>query len=636
MLTLRAYLWKEWQDHRGPVLGFVALLPLVCGLLVFVLPNAYVMGADFVSYVTAGSLLLALVAIAAELIPGELQRRTFTFLERLPGDLRLAFWGKIVFLSLLIVAFGVWGFVASSAYRWLLAPEVLHADVGTLLGLWLLVLVALTLGFWAVAVSCWVPRSVLAIPAALLFFAMLALPCYWMLRANPGLQGILLQEDRMMLLTALHLLPIVALVAARLSLHGRRCGRGPLDAARRGLVWTVLATVPIWAFGGERVVDWRSPDLQSTGFRITGGYLGQDARYAFVNTMKRERWAAHALIVDLQTGDWQQIGGPQNMFVEAGLLDGHTPYPFAPHPLVLQMDPHQHVTYRDGATGEQVGEGPLQLPYPDLAVEANASKRAMTPYRLPDGRRVWLYKRRLMVDKLEGGAEEMPWDSRDEGHSSVGFGLKIFLPEGGFVIYDFTRARRFDRWKWGNPHVWVLPRWWLVADRARSGPSRAVSWRLLDPDQGAERKAMGLYDGDDVVAVHDDGRVFVIAGDAKRWHPDRIFLVHPLTGERQRIRFADGRQLPADNPGFGDAGYAAPVRTPGGARLFTFRIHGQPRQLVRFDDKTQTFTQPMAIGKLLGCVDDRWVMIITPDEKRLEKVDLETGRRVLVFPRPEP
>src|SRR5262249_12317931 len=122
------------------------------------------------SHVGLAGLVVAALAFGSDLVPGELRRNRLGFLARMPADFRTAFVAKLLFYVLALAGFAALAYVSTSfagaAIRrgeWL--PAVDWRGVRPLLDF------ALVGASWIFAVSCWLPRGTLALPAMALSLA---------------------------------------------------------------------------------------------------------------------------------------------------------------------------------------------------------------------------------------------------------------------------------------------------------------------------------------------------------------------------------------------------------------------------------------------------------------------------------
>ena len=450
---LRVYLWKEWRDQRAVVLGFLAAIPLLLGICVLVLPSSIVRDPILPRVALVGSFAIALLAFAGDLIPGEARRGRLDFLRRMPADLGAVFAAKLIAL--------VGGLALFSAYGCALA--CLISGQALVVGGWLdwkFGLAVLWLVPWMLAVSCWLPRGALALPATGLLLALLGLPLYLIYSTHWGLAP----TETVAFLFALGV-PIGAVGIAWLSfVRGYRFGRGIGAAALRGLLASVLLVAPAWAYAGYTAKEWRSLDTADPGFGIEGGIPGEGGRYLFLNGRRYipilgRPGPVHPLIVDLKTGTARVAGEPGQRFVREGWMQFSSREAVAinAHRLVVLQIATKRAddgavrhwnAYYDGRTGERVKSGWSHLPQP----EVDALRRA-GDLRLPEGCQVW---------------------------ASAGLGYGVFnSSKRRMEYYDPFRDRLYDKNRF--PKYWFMqirPGRWVALPKNSQQPV------LLDPDTG--------------------------------------------------------------------------------------------------------------------------------------------------------
>jgi len=294
------YLWKEWRDHRVVLAGIAIAVPALLVLARVLLPQKFVDDPILSQIGAWGSLAIATLALATDLVPGEARRGRLAFLARMPDGLRLAFRAKMAFLVLALAAAPVYGFVCGACLGgW-------HADgLEFVAGYALLLLCAAP---WIFAISCWLPRGALALPATALVLALAALPFYLLHLAFPGYRPLV--DDA---IGAAVFLAAGALFVAWFSFtRGYRHGGTFLSAGWRGLAASAVLLLPAYAYGGYRVHEWTAVDPAAPEFFIKQVQAGEGDRYLFVNaTMKlrggRQK-AHHALVVDAKDGSWRRAG----------------------------------------------------------------------------------------------------------------------------------------------------------------------------------------------------------------------------------------------------------------------------------------------------------------------------------------
>lgn len=397
MSPFLSHLWKEWRDHRAVVLGVVALLPPVLFAAMLLIPEGTV------ALPTAGAatgLVIAALALGADLVPGEIRRGTIMFLRRLPGGLGPIFLAKAVLLLGALVLSGALGFGAANLAQRVAGRPALALD-------WTYAPEAFAVVLWIFAVAMWLPRGELAVPATALCLGAFVLPMHLLLEANPGLRLPVstLSVGRWALVPA-------ALLVAWLSFRGRRFG-GAWGSAWRGLLITLVLFTPAWGYVANRVGDWRHFDPRDPQCRLSWGYVGVGGRYAFLNGSCGG--PNHAILVDLRDGTWSMIGTPRDEF-RVGAAAWLAPVSVVAHVDEGTQDTrHVWENYYDGATGERFKSGwsdmrleeveamlrrPSKQP-PQVAVPPGLTALAV----LDDGAVIGIRSERAIV-RVKGNTEE--------------------------------------------------------------------------------------------------------------------------------------------------------------------------------------------------------------------------------------
>ncbi len=608
MRTFLAYLWKEWRDHRPVLLGMILAVPVLMVVAGLTLPTNAFEDETFTVVATLGCLGLFVFAISTDLVPGEARRGRLAFLRRQPRGLSRAFLAKFVFFCGLACAFTAYGFLAGGLTSWLVAgffPAFAPPEPF----LWLVVIVVL----WIFAVSCCLPRGVLAIPATAGLCLLLLLPMAFLLKAYPNLGWL----DWGGAGTVVLWLGGGVAASWLAFVRGRRHGGGALRSARWCGAIALVCVLPFWADAAVTAYQWH---YDSTPV-ISDAFVGEGGHYAFVNrylvrpgrnALGRQRMApVEPLVVDLHSGVARPVGDATGRFYAADRLGW---WRTTSARSLLSLHSWTRWTSYDGRTGE-----PIEAVTDEIA---RAEHRTVTPYRLADGRRVWAFRDRLECDAPQGGFEVVDEKWRDRGTSPCGLGV-LFHVE--FKYYDFDR-RRFYR-KRDLPlkgHQVLIRRGrWLVF--RRNGTQGRV-WLLLDPDTRVFAPARGLGPRDHVEAVHDDGRLLVR-------RPDVSFaLIDPEAGAVQEL------ELPSGVTSVRDAGRALglPVRTPRGRRVF--RLYEDTRMTYAyFDDATHGFvaataTQavPQGYASLLACVGEDQAILLVED-RELWRVRFGTDEHEVLY-----
>jgi hypothetical protein len=545
MRTFGVCLWKEWRDHRAVLLGLVVAIPLVLALLGVALPSRTFEYGGFARYTALACLATFVISLTTDLAPGEARRGHRWLLERLPGGLGAPILAKLLLFVAGATLFPIYGHVAGALTCRLVTgywPD--PPASGTITGI--LAVAAL----WTFAVSCSLPRGALSLPATAALALLLGIPILVLREIDPTWGPSPWWRWESVVLWG-----VGGAVAAWAAF--RRTGF--LRAGRACLAVGAVCATPYWADAFHHPF---CPDAS-----IVHGYLGEGGRYVFVDRIREPRdetgrWRAlPPVILDLETGIAREMRSDHRWLRPLSGWNTSQRY------LQLGADVF------DGRTGERV-----RVTERDIGDGC----RANTPWRLPDGRRIWVAGQRLEADAADGGVEVLvePWT----GSGRRGLGFEIVH---GF--YDPTRRRSFKRRELAIHRyqvVLIRPGRWLV------GRSYGMRRELYDPESNSLAPALGLEPEDWVGAMLDDGRVFVTRGEA-------VLLLDPETGAT----------TPIDAPAGVRVGYIGDRRTPDGRRilhLFWYRERRDPR-LARFDPATGTLavTAPLdGYGSFVGCPTD--------------------------------
>lgn len=365
------HLWKEWRDHRAVILGILALLPPVIFAALLLVPEG------FVALPTAGAaagLAVAAFALGADLVPGEVRRGTIAFLRRLPGGLGPVFAAKAVLLVGTLALSTALGFAAANLAEKVAGRPALAID-------WTYASEALAVALWIFAVAMWLPRGELAVPATALCLGTFILPMHLLLEWNPGLKvpASAMSFGRGALVPA-------ALLVAWLSFRGRRFG-GAWGSAWRGLLVTLALFTPAWGYVADKASDWRYFDPRDRICKMHSGWVGAGGRYAFLNGRAPGPRPNHAILVDLQTGEWRKVGAPGDYFSVSAYA------PEATQPVVAHVVDASDVStrqqrkvwedYYDGATGERLKSGWSHLRIDEVEAKRRRPVKAPPAVAIP-------------------------------------------------------------------------------------------------------------------------------------------------------------------------------------------------------------------------------------------------------------
>lgn len=487
MRTFLPYYWKEWRDHRAIVIGFLIATPVLLGLAGTLLEGPTFRGGSMRFFVVAASLLVAALAIGADLVPGEARRGRLEFLRRLPCDLHHAYLGKLAFLLSVYALFPAYG----HGVAWLVG-QALGGGAATGralvdLPVWM-VSGSLAIALWAFVVSCWLPRGALAVPAALLVLGLFALPVWLAYVRYPALD--LPAGGWLVVLAAAA--PIVGWWSFA---GGRRFGRGIGASAWRGLLALALLFTPAYGRTAVELHDLFHLDPRDDDFAMEAGWLGEGGRYAFLNVTAHG--ARHAIVIDLPTGEWRRDGDVGDHFAHpARTRMAHASRARTPLPLVMRIVHSQHgpmgywCTYLDGATAEPKKSG-------------------------------WSAMR---LDEIEPYLQELaPLPPEFRRSAPAGLGSYGRDRRGRERIHDPFRGRTYPYLRSSERYyIRVRPGPWIV--RGHDDPR----YLLFDPDTNVTSAVRGGITLTTNFDLLDDGRV--LQGSA---------VLDPENGELLRLESAD-------------------------------------------------------------------------------------------------
>ena len=504
MHTWIRYLWKEWRDHRSVVLGLLLVWPVLLGLAVLTVPPHALEEAWFADL--SGLSLLAIFVFAActDLFPGEQRRGTLRFLSRMPSGLRAPLAAKFAFFALgcgVLFGWGWWG--GALAMHWF-GSGVPAFDYGPFVP-W-----ALTFLAWTFAVSCGLPRGVLALPATVVFLALLFAPLVavmWHFRdvnLSRHVEGI----DPNWWTAA-------AVVAVYIGfVRGRRFGRGVARAAVGVGCVALLAAAPLYAALGRDALALHG---------VAGGgelvlhhaVIGSDTRYAFVSTARSSRFiTAHgqpayfdhgAAILDLHSGEFRRLESG-NWFVSP---DG---------PPLARLQPFVTIQTPGRRSFDASTLAPMRVNDPDVL----AKSRRVNAWRTSDGGRVWMEGHELV---FEDGARYLvrrrPALVRGP---CLNLAPRMYFDLDHRKLYDFRGRRVARRAEEGSIPARLWPRrgrWigWIKND----------GYEWFDPESGKREPLTMIHENESIRLVLFDGRVFVHGANEPYWN---VTLVDPETGHR--------------------------------------------------------------------------------------------------------
>ena len=537
------YVWKEWRDQRGVALGCAIGVTLLLVLAAVFLPDSIRKDGVFPMVAALGCFGLGVIAIAAEILPSESRRGTLRFLARLPRGLQSVFWAKTLVAGTLLVALGVYGWVAASVLGTPdVDPRLLRA-----------IPIAVCCGVWVFAVSSWLPRGALALPGALVTLGAFALPVYfaWSAFRLPLPRPVYFVTGFVLLLAG-------GVAATWWSFAGgRRFGRGIWSSAWRGLLLTLCLFTPAWAYAAAEVHDVTSaPDVARARTFIGGRpQFGPGFRYAFVDAYTKRLVAPNGagvpkpIVVDLHTGEWRAVGQPGDHFRFA-VGYGATPR------VVELLDTHERgnrrghlwIEYFDTKSGERVHRGWSDME-PESVTQLRGSR--VSPRNRFAGRDLVVFdryrKREYKVDRgayfiLESGwiariGRNAKWRRFDPERREC-HGPEVPSPGVALDAHRYTHGTSVVDLRDGSVTK-VMDADWINWMGARSDGVRVATvmrggrctWVHIDPESLAVREFDGIlseYKWDEFTHCAFDGDTMLGV-----WKSNQIIRVSLDTGQHE-------------------------------------------------------------------------------------------------------
>lgn len=623
MNLVLAHCGKEWRSQRALLVAFT-LLTLVCLSIGFLLlPKAWWQTegncAFALSCFVAAGVIGVLAFAAPALVRNEFAAKGDQFVRRLPGALGASFGGKLLFLTLATLLLPLvallWGELFLQAidqpwhdlFRWYWDGSV-HLQWA-----WPAVVCgyALLLTPWVWAAGTWLPGGRMAVGGVVLLVLLLGMAVVPVLRQHPNLERGIAWQGWLWAVV-----PLGVAVAGIAWTKGRR-GGGPLRSARFGLSAMAVGLVPPSLWFGAEAYRYRHPDPQALVSLDVRG-LTPDLRFAVALGTDHDEWQPMTFRIDLQTGAAAQVAGFDSSLLPAAYAGFQSRWWIRHSSVALAQD------WFDLATGEDTplvvdARGRAQVS-PEQQQQIAVARRACTPFRAPGDRRVWVEDDEICVEDGRGGVDRVHAPEHIVGTRAEGHGLVVSSP---------ARARLFDPSSRTFLEVSASQDRFLVRDVLIVRPSAAWQWNVQRPGGAslpcpelAATNVLGLLD-DDWLLCHRHRRTQI--GELFRYRPadGRVEALTEMlvTPEVWGPLGRRGSLLPRDPAGR----LWLAVRQPGGLEFQLLGVDSAARTVVR------TFTVPWQ-GQLLGWPDTGSMLV--RHEARIERIDLATGARTVLFPRP--
>ncbi|MCA8943533.1 MAG: hypothetical protein KDB80_13295 [Planctomycetes bacterium] len=524
---LIAHLWKEWREQRlviGVLAASMLLLAVAYGALA---PRKYVPGDVTVWFAILG-LGAGYFVLVTELVPGEFRRRQITFLVRTPKALRHAWMAKLLTMFGGLASLAGLAFVCGSVCLGVAGVDAVQGvrTLGTVTDRvavsWIVAALAIV-ACWSFTVSCWCGNGIASIGLTILLGGGVVAPVILVLASyhpptSPG-----------MLTNALWCCFVGGVVASGLSLvrglkHG---GRRRAFAVGSPVLFAFLLPAASWCV--DRSMAFHDAKWTDESLRVRGGYLSDDGRRAFLTFT---RWGmplpSYSVVLDLETGDWQQVGGARSMWASVGLLKGQpwlstgSTARYVVRVADLYSSTGEAWELHDTLDGavESVHERTIPAGMDATFLRFAWEKASIT---LPNGTRVCVVGDRAWFVPTDGAPESIALglggDTTRVGWPS-GYGFRVRSTDERNLFFDATRRKVLAAPR-EHVEVYVRAGEWVISRR-----HGAVS--LFDPDSGTIREWNGLPNDARRLGIMRDGRlVFELDG--------RLEFVDPGGDERAAI-----------------------------------------------------------------------------------------------------
>ena len=623
---LRIHLWKEWRELRLLFLMSAGVLLALPAGLAWALPKS---GAIDLPWFAIAMYVGALV-LGSELVGGEGRRRHLDYLARLPKALPSALVVKCSILVLGVVAFGVIGYAAEVLIAVITNTESVRLDrYEVTLGMW-----AVALAGWLLATSCWRPAGLSSFALTLILTGLLTAPLVYFAHGRVGIAPVPLDVE------ATGVYAIAAGLALcwfgfRAALPRPREGRRlPVYAAAVG-----LAFVPLYGVGASNIWRWHHVDADSSDITIhSPAFVGSGQKLAFLTleTNLLRGGVHYAVVVDLETGAWRQVGPSLGVWNTLHGVDrGFSFQPTGgPTPLLVRIqvspDGERLVDSQDlvdGRSGRVLATGARHRfdDLPDgLLLEA---AQELSPYRTGDGAQFFVQDERLWVVQKDGTREELPLAEGDYPFAPAGLGFRLANTSGTLTrrYFDLNRRRVFELDVRNSYAVIRDGAWVSVGSGSMLVSGRQEEWRLYWPETGELAPVRGLNIGDKLGPLV-DARRFVVY----RKYQTGLWLVDPESGTRTPLA---APQLEGKIVKVNSRHLTQWLGTPSGVPIVRIDLGEEQVCFGKIVDEELICTPPL-LGRvdIVSCQDEESLVVVVK-QRTLERLYFGRDDRQVLFPR---
>ena len=620
-------LWKEWREHRATFAWLLGIALSVQLLLTMLLPGFWV-GGTFVRCSMLAWAAIAVLMFSTALVQTEFRTEHDAFPLRLPAGEGLRFYSKVVLLGLLVTGVLLSLGAIQALALWLRGVPSMTGLSESLR----LVPVLLSAGLLLMAVAWWLPRSALVHPFALLLLGIVTLPFTvsfvqrsWVVPSS---------TDSLLLFGLL--LPLLSLVVARLSSLGIKVSAQRAFCMGGGAF--VCSLLGLSVVGAVRMDAWDRFDPLAEDAHIDSALIGEGGKLAYINASRIGVPRGYALIVDLETGAWDQVGDMRSQFFSCAYHDRSTPYAWSSagrHAVVLESRSDGRLTYRNGSDAGILGSGFRRLAYGPVFQRLRESLAGVAFLRTKDGERAWF------LEGPEVGSPSapraLPWTAGDVPWAPVGCaGLRVSNTESGeqryfdldreaiFVHPDASSRAPGQKPRSAMRRVWAItPAGWILADADWQEPTQSRTLYLHEPRTGEERKLCELPPLTSIVgrATFPDGRIVLLQPGQGRLEK-HIVIYDPVTGERASPSLDRKILGRCTGSGYNADRSPNPVWTGAGECMFSVQLNtsrGLVNHLVALSPDTMEL-------RVIALPDSHWYQVLdASDASTVTILDAQAG-----------
>lgn len=635
MRTFLACLEKEARGAFPVTWKLLAFTWMLAGLAIAGLSTHVIFDSNFPGVPPIAGAFLALIVTAPQWIPNEVRGGTLAFLRRTPGGLLRVFAAKALCALGSIALHALNATLAATVwFRLLYSENDWNLEAALTPNTWVFLLIVAACTLFTLGVSCWMVRSPLVVPGAILLLGVLALPLFLFFAPWVSLKPPTSERPGLLIVVSLLFLVFAGTAFAR----GLRREVGAWARMRSSLL--VLGIVGICVTGWAHVQHtwWVHPSPLDPDVRLQNAYVDPGGRFLYVDAYRSGADMPAALRIDLQEGRWEEIRPVgwcwlpvDDMAKGARFWTRVTRPHLACVPLHSSAETRSDVPWPifDTRTGHlDAYLDDLRRPNPKRDAYVREARRH-DPHFVIDGRPVWFLDDHWETLSTRGEIERLPWDVPGIPFIT-GRGMFRMFFQGSFLWFDPHRNLAVPLFNGSFAYVGPLPKGYFLKLVLECGwlTSRKDnhSWLLFDPTTQQVRPAPGMRDGDEFVGMIGPSRLLVRAA------PDARPVLVDLE-DASRTPMCLSRDLEGTSRGKYPNLSTTLGYTPNRQPVFWFD-HRVPARLdlVR---ETLDLAARLQPGDEIVSVPDEDHVIVLREDKRILRLQFGSDAEEVLFPREE-